>query len=392
MGTVSQEKFRDFLTDHINAINEIRRELDEIQSGFTSRFMEFKAQHDSTLVRLTETLIPRQDELGAALNKRIQQQYAEERKQARARREELKTLIPRTEQEVDTLLKKAQQQVAELRKLNPEFDEREEELKAEIEELRAAITDYNERIQQLNRGFGFLLNFGKIDKVDKERQKLVGQFKASQKQLDKVRTEWQKKMKTFSEKQLSAQEQWRTQNMQLSSMRTEAEHLADDGRLEQLALKRAIYRVLDDLKDPAMCEGCGNLEQELRAMLVLNHQTDNYMEGLGAVAGLIAWLGSVNEGMTSLLRSVESLIAQQKQHSAHLKPLKLEIPGQAQTYYELWGALRDKVRDDARLSSVPLEFVDTVKPTMDETLNEARITELFDALGKSLKRATSAWG
>lgn len=389
--TLSQEQFRDFLTDNITAIKALQHELDEIQSGFTTNFVDFKARHDATLIRLTEEVIPLRNQLSPELQQRINQQIEQKRQEAQQRRSELKKQIPRMQIAVDTLLEKAQKQLATIQQQNPQYDAREEALKADVERLRSEIATYNNRIKELNKGLGFLFNFGKIDTVDKERQQLVGEFKTQQLALHKVRQEWDERLQKVEQQQENYQGEWQKKNLELAEMRAEQELLADDARLEQLALKRAVFAVLDDLKDPALCEG-GGMEQKLREMLVLNHQTDNYMEGLRAVGGIIAWLGSVMQGMESMKKSIDAMIAQQKQHSAHLKPLKIEVPDEAFAFQQAWGPLREKVTDDGRLCKIPLEFVDAIQPAMKTTLTEETISSVFDGLGNALKRAAKAWG
>lgn len=386
-----QEQFRDFLVSRMRAMKAVKQELEEIQSAFTTRYLEFKARHDATLVRLTEQVLEQFDQLPPPLRSLIEEQFAQEQRKARERREELKHLIPQLEEEVDGLLKQAQRKAAVYRKQNPEYDQREETLKASIAQLRADIQELDAQIKRLSKGLGFLLHMHQIDKADRERQRKAGKYETLVQELHAVRNEWEKKRDTFMRQQADFQEQWRTKHLQLTSLRAELELLSNDEQLEHLARKRAVYAVLDALKDPALCDHTP-LTPALQEMLVLNHQTDDFQEGLGAVASLIAWLDGLEEGMESIKKSVDALIQQQRMHSAHLKPLTIELPEQAELFHRIWEPLRDRVKDDAHLSKVPLEFVATVQPVLEHVMNEHTVGTMFDNLGNALKRATRAWG
>lgn len=385
-----QEEFRDFLVNRMQAIEAVKHEVDEIQSGFTTNYVEFKARHDALLVRLTEQVLDHFDEIPEPLRAHIERRFSQERARARERCDNLKDLVPQTRQAVDKLLGDGQAKVANYRRQNPQYDQREEALKAKIERLKNEIRTLDENIKKLSGGAGFLLNMGKIDKIDKERQRLVGQYEARRQELHELRQEWENKRDTFMKTQGELQQQWQEKNLELSELRAELELLSDDTKLEELARKRAVYAVLDDLKDPSLCEN-SRLEDQLREMLVLNHQTDNLHKGLGEVAGLIAWLNSLLEGMSSIRKSVDTLIEQQRMHRAHLNPLNIELPDEAANFHQMWEPLHERVKNDARLSKVPLEFVDTIKPFMEQTLTDQQISGMFDSLGNALKEATKGW-
>ncbi|NJN66198.1 MAG: hypothetical protein HC884_05540 [Chloroflexaceae bacterium] len=399
----SQHDFDTFLTDTTRRIEQVRNELDEVQAGFTTSYAEFRAKHDAELARLTDLVLKHLDStesheghqngvLNPALRQKIDRRFEQERKAARQRRDDLRTLIPEREAELDHTLEMAQEKERELRRKNPVFDQREEQIKAEIARLREEIQQLDKRLKALNRGcLGFLLNFQKIDRVDRQRQQLIGRMRSQQEALYGVRVEWQQFKKSASEEQTRLQQAWNEQNLALAHLRSELEQLEEEARLEALARRRAVFKELDDLKTPDLCEQ-SQLEPDLRQMLVLNHQTDHYHEGLTRVAGLIALLDGLQQGMKLFSQSVRSVIDQQRQHSAHLPPLTISLPAWVVEFHELWEPLRQQVRNEARLSKVPLEFVDTVRPTMEKTLTEQTIKQMFKELGDALNAATRAWG
>ena len=103
--TVSLDQLNGFLTDNRRKIDAVGREVEEIQVGFNSAYVEFKADHDAQLARLTETLLEQLDNLGPELQALIDERTVEERRLLAERRMELREkLIPQTQAEADAVL------------------------------------------------------------------------------------------------------------------------------------------------------------------------------------------------------------------------------------------------------------------------------------------------
>jgi len=158
--TVSLEQLHAFLADNRRKINAVGREVEEIQVGFNSAYVEFKADHDARLARLTETLFEKLDTLGPELRALIDERAVEERRLLDERRKELREkLIPQTQAEADAVLAQAQEQVKTLRQLNPKLNEREEAYKAQRAALEGRLAELNAEISRRSRGLGFITNF-----------------------------------------------------------------------------------------------------------------------------------------------------------------------------------------------------------------------------------------
>jgi hypothetical protein len=386
---MTQEQFAAFLRESLEQIRTLHAEVDEVQAAFNSVYLGLKANHDATLSRLTHEILDRRHELPAPLIPLITAQLDEERIRLQERREQLKQQVPAQQRKVDTVQRKAQEHIDRLRTLNPQYDQREEQLKTTIEQNRSDIADLDEHIKHLRRGLGFILNYTKIDEADKTRSRLAGQLESRRAQLDEVRKDWIKQRESLlDDAELRAE--WQALTLELATMRADLNNRSDDARLERLALRRAAFAVLDRLDDPALCSG--PLADKLHEMLTLNQQTDRYSAGLQAVAGLIALLGAVAEGMESLQETTDKLITQQKAHSDHLRPLLLVVSDQVIAFHQHWQPLREQVRDEARAREAPLEFVAAVQPTLDQHLTDTNIGAMFDDLGTTIKQATQFWG
>jgi chromosome segregation ATPase len=381
-----------YIADNVEKIGEARQEVEEIQIGFNSAYVEWKALHDATLERLVEAIAPRLDEIGPDLRGRAEERIVEERRIIGERRQELRdTLIPETQAEADQALQDGQKLVDKLRQENPRLDRREEEVKAQRAVLEEELAQLNEQIRKLSGCLGVVFNFFKISKLDRQRQQVIGQLKVVHRDLRQVREEWQEIQGETQTEQELVQAHWQELTLKLARLQGELEYLNDETNREELALKRATRHVLDNLKEPVACSA-SDLEDDLQDMIEANIETDGYQEGLGAVGSLLALLDGIVDGLGRFDTSVESLIEQQRMHSAHLPKLDVTISDEVLAFHQQWDGLATLVRDDGRLCARPVEFLELIRPVVAQDLSDAKVNGMFESLGLALKRATDRWG
>ncbi len=388
--TVSLEQLNDFLADNRRKINAVGREVEEIQVGFNSAYVEFKADHDAQLASLTEMLFEKLDNLGPGLRAPIDKRAAEERRLLAERRTELREkLTPQTQAEADAVLTQAQEQTKDLRQLNPLLDEREEAYKAQRAALETRLAQLNSEISRRSRGLGFIIRFISIGKLNNQRHHILGQLETLAQNLKEVREEWQTSQQEFQTGQEALQSQWRELSLKVAELNRELTYLDDEAQREALAVKRAVRYVLDDLKEPVPRPG--DLKPGLEAMIELNIKTDAYQEGLGTVGGLIALLDSVGKGTDSFRESIQGLIGEQRMHSEFLPRLKMRLPDSVIAFHNQWDGLRAKMRDDARLCAHPTEFLKVAQPVIQRDLSNEAVTSMFNSLGQALTESTKKW-
>jgi hypothetical protein len=389
---VSLGKLHGYILGKISQIRTVSEEMKEIQVGFNSKYVEWKAEHDATLERLVEAVLARMEEVGPELKGRIEELVAEERRVIDERRQELRdTRIPQAQAEADDLIKEGRTVVEFVREENPRLDEREEQLKAKWAKLEGELTVLNERIRKLSGCLGVVFNFFKINKLDRQRQRVIGQMYEVRSQLQDVRQEWEETQQVADDEEDRLQVRWQELMREIAQMQGELDYLEEASNRETLALKRAARHVIDDLKEPIPCPAA-DIKAELDGMVKLNIQTDDAQKGLGAASGLIALLDGVIEGMERFDQSVLGLVEEQRMHSAYLKRLDVYVPDDVQAFHAQWEDLAQKVRDDGRLCENPAEFLDVVLPGFENKVSEAAIKGAFESLGRSLSAATSQWG
>ena len=388
---LSLEGLSQYIADNIEQIAAVRREVEEIQVGFNSAYVEWKAEHDASVERLTEALGNRLAEVGPGLKTWIEERTVEEGHLVAQRREELRDrLVPDTQAETDLTLEEGQRLTKELRELNPVLNEPEEKLKAQRAALEEELGQLNDQIRRLSGGLGVVINFFKITKLDRQRQRAIGKLEAIQQELKEVREEWQTFELDTQDEQQSLQARWQELTLRLARLQGELDYLDDEASREALALKRAVRYTIDNLKEPVACH-VPDLRLELDAMVELNIQTDEYHEGLGSVSSLLSLLDGVTEGLNRFRESVQGLISEQNMHSAYLPKLSVIVPGEVLTFHENWHGMRQRVQDDRRLCVYPKEFSAAVRPVIEEDMSQARIAAMFEGLGQALKRATQGW-
>lgn len=385
---MSLAQFGGFITQNVDRIKAVRQEAEELQVGFNGKYVEFKARHDATLASLVNKIVDDPKIAGRDLGRMIETRIGEERDTLAARRRELREkLIPEAQKEADDLLTAAQAQVEHYRQVNPQFDESEEEVKARQAELRQQLEELNQRVEKLGRGLGFLTRFGKIGKLDRERQRIIGQLQWAERELKEIRDKWEAKRLEFTSRQQEAQAQWQQASIELAKLQGELEMLDDEAARERLALQRAARYVVDNLKEQVSCPDA-DFQRQVDEMVQLNINTDDYHESLGQAAGLVALLDGIVQGLTSLQNSVGALVREQRMHAAYLPKLQIEVPREGAAFHEQWDKLRKMVLDEKTLGEHPKDFVRTMQPVVERQLNDEAIKQMFDSLGEALTQAT----
>jgi chromosome segregation ATPase len=388
---LSSEQLSDYLTENIQQIGRVRKEVEEIQVGFNSSFVEWKAKHDAKLEQLTGVLIDSMNNIGPTLQHKIETRREEERQRLKEHREQLREqLIPGAQAEADQILENGQYLTDGLRELNPKLNQREEDLKARRTALEAELAQLNEQIRRLSGCIGVVINFGKIGKLDRQRQRIIGELKAVNMDLKEVRDEWQNTSQEIDSEQVDLQNQWQKKTLELAQLQGELNYLDDDATRESMALKSAARYILDNLKEPADCPD-QDLKGELDQMVELNIRSDQYQQGLGAVSGIIALLDGIIQGLERFNESVKGLIDEQRMHSSYLPKLKISVPAEVLEFHRQWEGLYQKVQDDHQICAEPEMFMESIQPVIDHDLSEVNIKGMFENLGQALKQSTESW-
>jgi chromosome segregation ATPase len=388
---MNARKLIQYLDDQQQAIQALIAQLDEVQVAFNAQFDEFKAQHDATLDRLTDEIAADPGAAGPQLTASIEKRLPEERERIDARRQQVREeYLPKRQQAADDLLNKAQAELAELRALNPQLDAQEEDLKAEKAGLEAQLAELNGEIGRLSRGLGVVRHFLTITKADRERQRVIGKLELINNSLLQVRQAWEQRREETEQHQADLQKRWQLESVAVARLQSELDQLDDKARGEDLALRRAIRYVLDNLKEN-LSTSDASLDAGLQQMVQLNVSTDAYHEGLASVGGTIGLLRGIGSGNDAIRRSIEGLNNEQQMHSAYLKPLDFQLPSSVEAFHNQWAALADRFADEKAIGAHPTDFSSAVEPLLAGPLSESSIEAMFNSLGAMVQQATAQW-
>lgn len=380
-----------YLQRQRQAIEALVNQLDEVQVAFNAEFDSFKARHDDTLDRLVDRVAGSVDASHLALRALVDTRLPEELERIEERRARLREeYLPQRRQVAAGLLQQAQAEMAEMRTLNPELDEREEVLKGQKVELEAGLTTLNDDIRRWSRGLGVVRHFIDITRADRERHRILGRLETINEALYAVRTEWDKRQGAIAEHQAELQERWQLESIAAAKLQSELDQLDDDACRYDLAHRRAIRHVLDNLTEP-MPGSDPELDKGLAEMVNLNVETDAYHAGLASVGGLIGLARGVSSGLEAIARSIEGLQREQQMHSAYLETLSFTLPAGVERFQKQWPALALKFADEKEIRSHPAAFSAAVKPIVEGPLSEDSIEAMFRALGAMIQQSTSRW-
>jgi hypothetical protein len=374
------DEFLGYLNAQMSRLQQTYDEIGHVQREYQGSYVTFRADHDRTLQTLADT---RAGSLPDPLPAQVEERLPAERQALAQRVDELSKQIAAKQAEADARIAAVQASMAEIRALNPQLDQREEQLMAKIAFRTQALHDLNAQVSKLAGGIGFVLHFGKIHGLDNDRHRLVGQLETLNGDLVKVRKEWQEKHEAFTASQAKEQADWQAMMVEVGRLKAERDGLAVDP--EAQARRRAVLYVLDNLK---ALPGAG---PEWQQMVELNVQTDDFQAALGAVAGLMGTVGGIRQGLERLGASVSALIDERSRNSQYLPELKLEVPKEAAAFDQQWDELVVCVRDEKALAQNPTDFVRATRPFVEERLTKERIGVYFEALGGALKAATAGW-
>jgi chromosome segregation ATPase len=387
----SLDQLHRYLSDQTNRIAAVHKEAEEIQIGFNSAYVEWKAKHDAALEGLTNRILEKKDQIGSDLESLIEERLVKENQILAERMQELRQkLIPETQAEADGILGKGQELAEQLRQLNPQLNAREEALKSQRAELETQLEQLNGKIRKLSRGLGVMMHFLAITRQDRERQRVIGQLQGLHPQLKAVREEWKTTEEQTQTQQAELQNQWQERTLQLAQLQGELDYLEDESKCLALALRRAVRNVVDNLKEPIECP-VKEIKRELDEMVEYNIQTDDYMAAFAPISGLISILEAIMEGLKRFDQSVAGLINEQQMHSAYLPKLDVKVSDNVLQFHQQWEGLGQKIHDDGRLAAHPAEFMTMVTPVLEGDLSEGQLQAMFEGLGEALNKATEKW-
>lgn len=145
---MSLRDFYRYLEDKRSELAACYKDVEEVQFEFNEIFRQEMAAWQEAVSYCFPRMVTQRDELPADLVQRIDRTEEEERARIRAEIADLEAKVAALQERSDALLREGQEATERLKRMNPELDAREEELKAR---MAAYQTEYAEVYEQLER-------------------------------------------------------------------------------------------------------------------------------------------------------------------------------------------------------------------------------------------------
>jgi hypothetical protein len=415
MGTL--KTFIEYLDERIATMSTIEQRLCKLQEKYETFFAEVARVRESELGQLTEHVLADRAKLPAWFNEKLDQAEAEVRKELEGKLAELEGQHEKLLKEAEALRQKSVEEERRIRKKNVELDRQEEELKARNQKLLADIVDYNDRIRQLGRGFGFFANFFKMRRLARERRDLDREQVDVAARIEALRGRWGTEEKEYTAREYDLQRGWIKQETEAAAVRTKLDYLeqAQPRIVLRTTLERVLYELVQEPPVPAesdppcprcktpnppgghFCQICArrlgedrpDFEGSVQEIAEVNLHHRRFSEGMKACQEIIGLVRGLRSGLEAFLKSVKDVKKSQDQHS--LSTLSIDVPGASVEYGKSFDGLKRYVEQE--LSLHPKVFAEQIGGIIKGTFSEAQIKGYFEAMGEELsKRAHAQWG
>ena len=409
--------FRDYLEHRIATLAEVERGLTALAEKYETFFAEVTRVRESELQQLTAHTLADRGALPGWFNERLDRAEAAVRAELEATLQELRDAHRARLDEAADLRAESRQLEIEIHARNTDLDRHEELLKARNADLLDRIGQFNRRIRELGRGFGFFANLFRMRGLMRERRELEAEKADVLARIDALRVQWEHEEREHAEREQALQARWVEAETEAAGIKTKLDYLEGTG--DRIVVRSTLERVLHELQqqppepgegDPA-CPRCGtanpeqsrfchicarrlaedrpDFEGSIHEIAEINLHHARFSEGMQACQQIIGLVRGLLSGLRAFNESVEDMIRTQTRH--HLTTLQLDVPEASVTYGEQFDALRDVVRRD--LSLRPLPFARHVGQLVEQVYTEDQIKAFFETMGGELSRqAERQWG
>ena len=320
----------------------------------------------------------------AALIDRVEQ---EELERLRLEIAELEQTAIEGRVEMDGFTAQGQSAVADLRNANPDLNDREEQLKAEVVRYQDEYAQAFEEMEALDDSpLGWLVHAGKIGRFKKVQRTAKKNQSQAMVKLRVVRQDWLEKVEAAGEVQSELRERWQGLGVTVSEARGRVDHLC--ANLESLAEQAAVRRVLEELDSPY--DVTGELGEKLEDLAQRNAVRVSYQEGLGAAAEALGYLKGIGKGLGRFRSSVGDVIREQRRYK--LAKVAIMLPQSVATMNQTWKQFHDRISDDREMADKPVAFAELVQQYFTRRLTDETIKSFFEQMGSALNQATRKWG
>lgn len=408
--------FHGYLEERRALLSEVEQHLCKLQEKYESHFSEITKVRDNEFKQLREIILTNRAKLPGDFNRALDENLKKQERQFDSKLADLK-------QERDQLQKKAEEKrkasaKAEkaVRRSNVNLDREEEALKARNQKLLTQIAEFNRRIKEMNKGFGFFTNLFKMRSLQKER-KLIDQEQADiAARIDRLRQRWQEREARHHDKETKYRSEWVDLSTEAAAVQTKIEYLESSKTriIQRSAMEGVLFDMQPALQEPKQgdppcprckmpnpqshrfCHICAirltkdrpDFKGSIGEIAEVNIHHARFSEGMQASQEIIGLVRGLKSGLDAFMKSVDDVMDSERRYP--LPKLKISVPKKSKSYGKHFDGLKQIAAADLGLH--PKAFAKKIQIMTSEIFTENRIKDYFETMGNELSRqADSQW-
>jgi DNA repair exonuclease SbcCD ATPase subunit len=408
--------FYGYLEERRALLSEVEQHLCKLQEKYESYFSEISKVRDNEFKQLREIILTDRSKLPDDFNQALDKNLQKQERQFDGKLEDLQRERDKLQKEAEEKRRASTKDEKAVRKKNVKLDKEEEELKARNQKLLTQITEFNRRIKEMGKGFGFFTNLFKMRALQKERKLLDEQQADLAARIDRLRQRWQEREVRHHEKETQYRRDWVDLSTEAAALQTKIEYLESSRTriVQRSAMEQVLFDLQPNLAEPKQgdppcprckmpnpkthhfCHICAQRLTEdrpdfagsVREIAEINIHHARFSEGMQACQEIIGLVRGLKTGLDAFLKSVDDVMDSERRYP--LPKLKINVPQKSMNYGKHFDGLKQVAAADLGLH--PKAFAKKIQTMTSEIFTENRIKDYFETMGNELSRqADSQW-
>jgi DNA repair exonuclease SbcCD ATPase subunit len=408
--------FYGYLEDRRKLLAEVEQHLCKLQEKYESYFSEITKVRDSEFKQLREIILTDRGRLPEDFNRALDKNLQKQERKFDGKLEDLKRERDKLQKEAEDKRRASFKDEKAVRKKNVELDREEEDLKVRNQKLLTQIAEFNRRIKEMGKGFGFFTNLFKMRSLQKERKLLDEQQADLAARIDRLRQRWEERESRHHEKETKYRLDWVDLSTEAAALQTKIEYLESSRTriVQRSAMEQVLFDLQPSLAEPKQgdppcprckmpnpkthhfCHICAQRLTEdrpdfsgsIREIAEVNIHHARFSEGMQACQEIIGLVRGLKTGLDAFLKSVDDVMDSERRYP--LPKLQINVPQKSMDYGKHFDGLKQVAAAD--LSLHPKAFAKKIQTMTSEIFTENRIKDYFETMGQELSRqAEKQW-
>jgi predicted nucleic acid-binding Zn-ribbon protein len=382
--------FYGYLEERRKLLAEVEGHLCKLQEKYESYFSEISKVRDSEFKQLRDIILTDRSKLPDNFNQALDKNLQKQERQFDGKLDDLNRERDKLQKEAEEKRRASAKAEKAVRRSNVNLDREEEELKARNQKLLTQITEFNRRIKEMGKGFGFFTNLFKMRSLQKERKVLDEQQADLAARIDRLRQRWQERDARHHDKET------KYRIVQRSAMEQVLFDLQPNLAEAQKGDPPCPRCKMPNPKSHRFCHICAirltedrpDFKGSIGEIAEINIHHARFSEGMQACQEIIGLVRGLKTGLEAFKKSVDDVMDSERRYP--LPKLKIDVPKKSMSYGKHFDGLKQIAAAD--LSLHPKAFAKKIQTMTSEIFTENRIKDFFETMGNELSRqADSQW-